>query len=110
MPPNQQIQKISLFRNYPSHVYRKTFYQSSGVSEFIERHVGQFTIRIDRHLCVGFGDCIDVADRIFYLDDEGIVAFHDPFDPDEERALEACRVCPVDALTAYDASGRQVAP
>lgn len=80
------------------------------MSEFLEKRIGRFVIRIDRHLCVGFGDCIEAAATIFQLDAEGIVAFVDPCEIDEERALEACRKCPVDALVAYDDAGRQVAP
>lgn len=80
------------------------------VSEFIERRIGSLTIRIDRHLCVGFGDCITEADELFELDDDGIVAFKDPPDQDEARALRACRSCPVDALVALNADGIQLAP
>lgn len=80
------------------------------MSEFIERRIGRLTIRIDRHLCVGFGDCIDAASSIFVLDPEGIVAFLDPCELSETLAVEACRACPVDALIACDESGRQVAP
>lgn len=80
------------------------------MSDFVERSIGKLTIRIDRHLCVGFGDCITEAADLFELDDDGIVAFRDNHDPDEARALRACRACPVDALVALSADGTQLAP
>lgn len=81
-------------------------------SEFvIERIIGDLTVRIDRTLCVGFGDCIDVAPDLFELDDEGVVTFRaDAADLERERVIEACAACPVDALTVLDSSGRQLAP
>lgn len=84
------------------------------MSDFIERRVGRYTIRIDRHLCVGFGDCIDEAASLFELDDENIVRFIGTDTSDsavhEESALRACHACPVDALLAIDDAGTQVAP
>ena len=84
------------------------------MSDFIERRVGRYTIRIDRHLCVGFGDCVDEAAVLFELDDENIVRFLGADAADdaslEESALRACRACPVDALLAIDDTGVQVAP
>ena len=56
----------------------------------VERRVGELTIRIDRTLCVGFGDCMAVAPDVFEFDEDGI--------------------CAVDALVAIDAAGVQVAP
>jgi len=80
------------------------------VSDFVDRRIGRLTIRVDRHLCVGFGDCIAEADELLELDDDGIVAFKDCPSPDEERALRACRACPVDALVALTDDGHQIAP
>ena len=36
-----------------------------------EKTIGELTVRIDRLICVGFGDCIDVSPEAFELDDEG---------------------------------------
>ena len=65
-----------------------------------ERRFGDVVVRIDRLLCVGFGDCIDVAPRVFRLDDEGIAVFEEGA-PDATRELleAACESCPVDALS-----------
>lgn len=81
------------------------------MSDVVERQVAGLTVRIDRHLCVGFGDCVDEAPESFELDEEGIVAFRE--DPDaagRERLIRACECCPVDALTVLDHDGRQLAP
>lgn len=76
-----------------------------------ERRFGDFTLRIDRLLCVGFGDCIDVAPDLFEFDDEGIAVFlagAGDVGPGHLRA--ACDSCPVDAITLLDADGTVLAP
>jgi ferredoxin len=80
------------------------------VSDFAERRIGRFTIRIDRNLCVGFGDCVDEAPALFVLADDGIVAFTTEAQAEEQRIIAACRACPVDALTAFDEHAEQIAP
>jgi ferredoxin len=83
------------------------------VSDFLERRIGRFLVRIDRNLCVGFGDCIDVADHLLVLDDDNVARFRDDADAadaDDDTVLRMCRACPVDALSATDESGAQVAP
>lgn len=76
-----------------------------------ERRINGFTVRIDRLLCVGFGDCIDVAPDLFEFDDEGIAILCTPLpDADAVHLRAACESCPVDALTLLDADGNQVVP
>jgi ferredoxin len=75
-----------------------------------ERVIAGLTVRIDELLCVGFGDCVGVAPEVFVLNGDGTVDFRDVEALDPERLLEACRVCPVDALTVVDGSGRQRVP
>lgn len=78
---------------------------------FSDRRFGGVILRIDRNLCVGFGDCIDIAPAVFFFDDDGIAAFREP-PPDVTLAhlLEACRACPVDALSVIDGNGATIAP
>lgn len=76
----------------------------------IERTIGDLTIRIDHSLCVGFGHCVEEAYGAFELDDDGIVQFTDPQKVGREDLLAACEVCPVEALLAFDADGKQLAP
>jgi ferredoxin len=77
----------------------------------IERKIGDLTIRIDRLLCVGFGDCIEEAAEAFEFDGDGIVTFKEGIaGVSRERLIEACRSCPVDALTLLDPNGLVLAP
>jgi ferredoxin len=67
-------------------------------------------IRIDRELCVGFGDCIEVAPEAFALDDDGVAVFLRADTVDRMLLLRACDACPVDAITVWDGQGAQVVP
>ena len=81
------------------------------MSGLVEKKIGDVTVRIDRTLCVGFGDCIDEAAEVFALDDEEIVVFRDSGATADKGALvKACEVCPVDALELWDDSGKKLAP
>jgi ferredoxin len=80
------------------------------VSDFEERIVGGVRVRIDRTLCVGFGDCVTEAPEGFKLDDQGVAVFVQPDGVDRDRLLRACDACPVDAITVWDEEGRQVVP
>ena len=75
-----------------------------------DRVVGGLTVRIDRTLCVGFGDCIEQAPEAFVLDQDGVARFGEPDRVERERLLRACDACPVDALTVWDENGRQLVP
>lgn len=75
-----------------------------------ERLVHGLHVRIDRDLCVGFGDCIAEAPAAFTLDEGGIVVFAEPERVDRAALIRAADSCPVDALTIVDADGRRLAP
>jgi ferredoxin len=75
-----------------------------------ERQVGGLRIRIDRGLCVGFGDCIQQAGEAFSLDAENVATFAEPERVERERLIAACDACPVDALTVWDETGAQIVP
>jgi ferredoxin len=80
------------------------------VTDFEERKVGSLTVRIDRSTCIGTSNCAKVAPDLFVLDDERIITFREPAaDVAADLAVEACRVCPVNALAAFDAGGHPVA-
>ena len=80
------------------------------MSDFTERQVGGLKVRIDRALCVGFGECVTEAPEAFGLDGEDVAVFIKPEKADRERLLKACDACPVDALTVWDETGRQLVP
>jgi ferredoxin len=80
------------------------------VADFDERVVGGLRVRIDRTLCVGFGDCVTAAPKAFALDDENVVIFTSPEEVAREALLRACASCPVDALTVWGENGLQIVP
>ena len=75
-----------------------------------ERVVGDLRLRIDRTLCVGFGDCVTEAPLAFALDEDGVAIFTDPGAAGRAQLLHACDSCPVDAITVWDAEGHQLVP
>ena len=80
------------------------------MSEFEERVIGGLTVRIDRLLCVGFGDCIDEAPDALVFDDDGIITFTPAADRlRREHLIAAWQICPVDALTVHE-NGVLIAP
>ena len=79
-------------------------------AEFQERIIHGLRVRIDRELCVGFGDCVTEAPGAFQLDDAGVARFENPEQTPREMLLRACNACPVDAVTVWDDEGRELAP
>ena len=80
------------------------------MSDFEERSVGELRVRIDRTLCVGFGDCVKEAPEGFKLDADGVAVFVDPDAVERDRLLRACDACPVDAISVWDSDGKQLVP
>lgn len=80
------------------------------MSDAVERTVNGLRVIIERSLCVGFAQCVDVAEEAFVIDDDDVVAFASPEQVTRQRLIEACRACPVEALVVFDADGKQLAP
>ncbi|MDO8550509.1 MAG: ferredoxin [Ignavibacteria bacterium] len=81
------------------------------MSDIAERDISGLTIKIDRTTCIGTTNCIKVAPDVFILDDENICSFIDSEgDIEKERIIEACSVCPVNALYVLDKEGKQLVP
>ncbi|WP_022836107.1 ferredoxin [Salisaeta longa] len=78
-----------------------------------ERTIHGVTVAIDRSLCIGSGNCVNLAPDVFEIADDNIVAFTDGAEAASTSAsqlVEACAVCPVDALIATDDEGEQIVP
>lgn len=76
-----------------------------------EREISGLTITIDRQTCIGSDNCTQIAPEVFVLGFDGIVEFtEEPPDIDRDRLIEACDVCPVDALIVHDEEGRRIVP
>ena len=58
-------------------------------------------VHADRDVCIQAGNCVMVADSLFDQDDDGIVVvLVDDVPADEQdKAAEAVRLCPSQALT-----------
>ena len=79
------------------------------MADVLERRFGDVVVRIDRLLCVGFGDCIGEAPEAFQLDAEGVATFGAaPEGTARERLIRACEACPVDALSVVQLDGTPV--
>ena len=80
------------------------------MEDFEERAISGLTIRIDRNVCIGSDSCTKLAPEIFELG-EDIVTFLEPVpDIEQGRLLDACAICPVDALMVIDKDGHQIVP
>ena len=97
-PPTAGDGRRRLFRRYMS-------------ERICERTIEGLRIHIDRDLCVSFGDCIEAAPGVFEFDDEEIAVFvSESGTITRKELIAACASCPVDALTAFDEKGEQLAP
>ncbi len=81
------------------------------MEDMSERKIAGLTVRINRDVCIATANCMKLAGDVFEFDEERICAFGSNDVPiDRERLIEACRVCPVDALIVIDERGRQIVP
>ncbi|MEM9293519.1 MAG: ferredoxin [Acidobacteriota bacterium] len=78
----------------------------------LQRTIAGLNVVIDRDACISIGACTKTAPEVFEFDDRQVVRFLSeiPDDVDRDSVLEACGVCPVQALSAFDADGDQLAP
>lgn len=76
-----------------------------------EREISGHKVQIDRSLCIGSGNCTNLAPEIFVIREDNIVDFQDETpDIEEGRLEESISICPVDALLLYDEDGEQIVP
>jgi len=76
-----------------------------------EKRVLDLTISIDRDLCIGSGNCVKVASEVFVLDETSTSTFRDgTLSCDRDRLIDACRVCPTNAIRCVDDDGNVLAP
>ncbi len=61
-------------------------------------------VHADRDVCIQAGNCVMVADSLFDQDDDGIVMVlvDDIPDDEQDKAREAVKLCPSQALTIVD--------
>lgn len=80
------------------------------MSDMRERTISGVTVKIDRSLCIGSGNCTNLAPEIFEIDQQNLVDFQEETpDIDQDRLVESCAICPVDALIVEE-DGEQIVP
>ncbi|RPI75807.1 MAG: ferredoxin [Ignavibacteriales bacterium] len=80
------------------------------MNDLQEKRISGLLLKIDRSTCIATTNCKKVAPEIFELDEENIISFKGNGDVDSERLIEACSVCPVNALYVIDKEGNQLVP
>lgn len=81
------------------------------MNDTVERKVSDLLIKIERPNCIGSKNCINVAPDLFELDEDQICSFKEKtVGINQELIVEACSVCPVNALYVNDNEGNQLVP
>ena len=64
-----------------------------------------FTVIVDEDLCIGAGQCVLVAPRIFDQDEQGLVVLLDAHPPPDlhDAARKAAKLCPARAIVIEEA-------
>lgn len=77
----------------------------------IKRKIRNWTMHIDRNLCIGAATCVALAPQAWALDDEAKAIILDTADQADDTALmEAAKSCPVMAIFITDDTGKQIYP
>jgi len=68
-------------------------------------------ITVDRTKCEGYGKCVQVAAKVFQLDEKFISVVIDPKGDSDEKVLLAAKVCPTKAIIlAEEETGKKIFP
>ncbi|MEA2275209.1 MAG: 4Fe-4S single cluster domain of Ferredoxin [Solirubrobacteraceae bacterium] len=57
---------------------------------------------VDRHACIGSGNCLDIAPGAFEFDDDDKAYFVESSSPDRDTLIDAQQACPAGAITLRD--------
>lgn len=73
--------------------------------------IGEYTVSINRDLCIGAATCVALAPDVFTLDSEAKAIILDTgVGASGDILIEAARGCPTAAISIIDAAGNKVAP
>lgn len=73
--------------------------------------VKNFTVTVNRDLCIGAATCVAIAPAVFTLDSDAKAIILDSSDSvSDDALLDAARGCPTAAIIVKDEGGNQVAP
>jgi ferredoxin len=73
--------------------------------------VNNLIIHVDRDLCIGTSQCVDVAVKTFTLDNEGVSSILKTAEQEDEKLIiEAAQGCPMNAIFITDKDGKPIYP
>lgn len=73
--------------------------------------VKNYTIRVDRDLCIGAATCIAIAPQVYVLDSEAKAVIINTADAQDDTAvIDAAKGCPVAAIFIEDEKGNRIYP
>lgn len=68
-------------------------------------------ITVDRSKCEGYGKCVEVAPKVFKLDEKFISVVMNPNGDADQKILFAAKVCPTKAIILEEEeSGKRIFP
>lgn len=68
-------------------------------------------ITVNKAKCIGSGDCVETAPKVFAFDANGKSEVINPTGSEDRVIVSAARSCPVKAITVVDeATGEQLFP
>ena len=68
-------------------------------------------VTVDRLKCEGYGKCVEVAGKVFKLDEKFVSGVIDPTGDTDQKILLAARVCPTKAIILEDEeTGKRIFP
>lgn len=77
----------------------------------VKRQIRNYTMRIDRNLCIGAATCVAIAPKAWALDNEAKAIILDSASEEtDDILLEAAKGCPVMAIIITDKDGKQIYP
>lgn len=67
-------------------------------------------IVVDRVKCIGAYSCVEVAPKVFQLDDQNLAYIVDPESEEDDTIQMAAEACPLLAIELYDENNRIIFP
>ncbi len=67
-------------------------------------------VRVDRHKCLGLGNCVVLAPTVFKMDDANKAVVLDPHGVEDSQLFEAAESCSENAIILEDDEGQQLYP
>jgi ferredoxin len=80
------------------------------ISEATKKSGNIRRIVVDRVKCIGAYTCVEVAPKVFQLDDQNLAYIVDPNSEEEDTILLAAQSCPLLAIELYDENNKIIFP